>query len=297
MKKIYCLLIFTVLILSCRKNEDKPVSENVNKKDSTSSEKVVNKKDSVTKSNNYNWEGEYDYTANEGNKHQWNYNLKIKKEQNGYSAIFDVFGYQTAYPMKGYVVVEGNKARVYFDDFHDEPMIRDIKKGDLLIELEYTDSGLLTYWQDAIGLEKQKGGVVALKKVMNNSFIFLNRDVVFGTSKENFLTTFPEFKANNELTQGQETGVTYKLTLKSCEIEYNIYFDKSGLNKFKMHSNCSSNVDGKYTQSILKQFKRIKSKGSDDGEMGDIMELYKKGKLRAEEFGGGLYELTITQVK
>ena len=303
MKYLILFVFIALFVSSCSKKEEQLSSNDLKKKELELKEKQLDslekeiKKDSINKFNNKNWEGDYSYTVKEGNIHEWHYDLKINKEQNGYTAIFDVFGFQMAYPMNGSVVIDGNRAKIYFEKFHDEPMINDFKKGDLLVELENTGSEILTYWHKAMILENQKSGVVALKKVKGESFSFLNKDVVFGTSVENFLGLYTEFKMNSELKSGDETGATYTSRPKGCEINYNVYFNKTGLFKFEMKSNCSSFSDEQYIKSILKQFKHIPVKVADEEEVGDIMETYKKGKLTATEFIGGFYQLTIERSK
>ncbi|GEM_PF-2901007 len=304
MKILITLLFISILISSCGKKEAQLSSDDLKKKELELKEKTLDSidkarylKDSVDKLSNYKWEGDYSYTVKEDKNHEWHFDLRISKEQNGYSAIFDVFGFQTTLPMKGNVVIEGNRAKIIFDKFYEAAMKSDMKKGDLLVELENTGADILTYWHKAMILETEKSGVVALKKVKGESFSFMNKEIVFGTNLENFLSLYTEFKVNNELKKGIESGASYTSKQKGCEITYNVYFDNSGLKRFEMKSNCASFSDEQYIKSILKQFKHIPVKVADEEEVGDIMETYKKGKLTASEFIGGFYQLTIERSK
>jgi hypothetical protein len=303
MKNIILILIAALLFSSCGKKEGQSSTDELKKKELELKEKQLDsleneiKKDSINNLNKFSWEGDYNYVIKGERGHEWHYDLKIKKEQNGYTAIFDVFGFQMAYPMNGSVVIEGNKAKIYFEKFHDEPMINDFKKGDLLVELENTGTDILTYWHKAMILDNVKSGVAALKKVKGDSFTFMNKDIIFGSSLENFLGLYTEFKLNNELKSGDVAGATYTSRPKGCEINYNVYFDKTGLFKFEMKSNCSSGQDEKIIKIITSQFKYIPSKNTDDDEIGDIVETYNKGKLTATAFIGGFYMLTIERKK
>lgn len=299
MKIFFSFFVLTLIFFSCGKKQEQPTPEDIKRQEHELKQKQLDsienemKKDSIKKLSGFNWEGDYSYVIKGDRGHEWHYDLKINKGQNGYSAIFDAFGYQMAYPMLGSVVIEGNRAKIFFEKFHDEPMINDMKKGDLLVELENTGIDILTYWHKAMDLDNVKSGVVALKKVKGESFSFMNKDMVFGSSYEDFIKTFTEFKENNELKSGNEKVASYTSRPKGCEINYNVYFGNSGLKKFEMHSNCTSGQDEKIIKIITSQFKLIPSKNSDDEEIGDIMQTYKKGKLIAEEFIGGFYQLTI----
>lgn len=303
--RFLAFIIFVAIFLSsCGKKEEQlsTSDETKNKELELKAKKLDSvenewKKDSISKLSNLMWEGKYNYVIKGDRGHEWNYDLKIYKDKNGYTAIFDVFGFQMTYPMNGSVVIDGNRAKIYFEKFHDEPMINDFKKGDLLVELENTGSEILTYWHKAMTLENVKSGVVALKKVKGESFSFMNKDIIFGTSLENFLGMFTDFKMNNELKKGGETGASYTMKIKDCEINFNVHFDKSGLKRFEMRDNCSNRQDEQVIKNILKQFKHIPVKVADEEEMGDIMETYKKGKLKATEFIGGFYQLTIERSK
>jgi hypothetical protein len=139
--------------------------------------------------------------------------------------------------------------------------------------------------------------VSSYNKVKGESFTFMNKDLIFLSSFEEFLGTFTEFKENNELKTGNEKVASYTSRPKGCEINYNVYFGSSGLEKFEMKSNCSSGQDEKIIKIITSQFKFIPSKNKDEEEMGDVVETYKKGKLTATAFIGGFYILTIKQIK
>jgi len=129
------------------------------------------------------------------------------------------------------------------------------------------------------------------------SFNFLDRQIVYGSSPEVFLSEFPEFKVDLELSSNEQTSVIYINNIGDCEISYTVQFDKSSLSSFKLSSNCTMGEDNSIIQSILNQFKFIPSKNTDDEEMGDVVETYKKGKLTATAFIGGFYMLTIVKSK
>lgn len=133
----------------------------------------------------------------------------------------------------------------------------------------------------------------SVKKNRGESFSFMNKDLVFGSGFDEFLSTFPEFKENKELKEGNDKVTTYVSRPKGCEINYNVYFGGNGLYKFEMKSNCSSGQDEKIIKIITSQFKLIPSKDFDEEEMGDVVQTYKKGKLTATEFIGGFYQLSI----
>lgn len=304
MRFLVLIVLIAIFLSSCgKKDEQKSTSDETKKKELELKAKQLDSienelnKDSINKLSNIAWEGKYNYVIKGDRGHEWHYDLKINKDKNGYTAIFDVFGFQMAYPMNCSVVINGNRAKIYFEKFHEEPMINDFKKGDLLVELENTGSEILTYWHKAMTLDNEKSGVAALKKVKGESFSFMNKDIVFSTSLENFLGTFTDFKMNNELKNAGETGASYSMKIKDCEIKFNVYFDKSGLNRFEMRDNCSNRQDEQIIKSIIKQFKHIPLKTTDEEEMGDIVVTYKKGKLTATEFIGGFYQLTIERSK
>lgn len=295
MKSYFILLtiILTALYLtSCKASTNKEIENNRKQLDTVVS---VSRKDTNIKLDTFNWAGEYSYVLKKGQGQTWNYNLKIRKEQNTYRAVFDVLGYQTAYPMNCSVLKDGNRIKIYFDKFHNDPSVNNYKEGDLLVELENTGKDILTYWHKAIILDNQKSGVVAFRKAKGDSFLFMKRHVVFGSSIENYLSVFTEFKENNELSNNSERVVSLTTILADCKIDYNVYFGDIGLIKFEMISYCSHMEDEEIIQSITKQFKLIPQKEIDDEEMpiGDIIEIYEKGKLKAEEFIGGFYKLTI----
>lgn len=129
------------------------------------------------------------------------------------------------------------------------------------------------------------------------SFNFLDRQIVYGSSPEVFLEKFPEFKIDPQLTSDGQTSAIYLSNIGSCEISYTVQFENSSLSVFRLSSNCTMGEDNSIIESILKQFKFIPSKNSDDEEMGDVVETYKKGKLTATAFIGGFFILTIFKSK
>jgi hypothetical protein len=127
------------------------------------------------------------------------------------------------------------------------------------------------------------------------SFKFMERDVVFGSTPEQFLETFPEFKMNNELKADNSTGYSFTTILPDCEVIYDVLFDAGGLMQFKLTSNCNSEEKDKHIIGpILSQFEFVPDKNLDEEVMGDVLETYKKDKLIATAFIGGFYILTIT---
>lgn len=129
------------------------------------------------------------------------------------------------------------------------------------------------------------------------NFNFLDRQIVYGSSPEVFLSEFPEFKVDLELSSNEQTSVTYINNIGDCEISFTVQFDNSYLSSFKLSSNCTMGEDNSIIQRILNQFKFIPAKNSDDDEMGDVVEIYKKGNLTATAFIGGFYILTISKSK
>jgi hypothetical protein len=173
----------------------------------------------------------------------------------------------------------------------EQPTPEDIKRQELELKQKQLDSIENEMKKDSIKRSNYNN------KIMSESFSFMNKDMVFGSSYEDFLKTFTEFKENNELKSGNEKVASYTSRPKGCEINYNVYFGNSGLNKFEMKSNCSSGQDEKIIKIITSQFKLIPSKDFDEEEMGDVVQTYKKGKLIATEFIGGFYQLTIEYKK
>lgn len=116
----------------------------------------------------YNWEGEYNYLLTSSNpNHVWHYDLKIIKSEFGYSAVFQVWGHQTFFPMKCSVNIEENRASFYFEDFTEPPGVNALKKGDLVLILENKDNSLYTKWSDVIRINDNypKDGTNIIKKI------------------------------------------------------------------------------------------------------------------------------------
>jgi len=102
-----------------------------------------------------NWEGEYKYLQKSDNpNHEWHYDLSIAKTENGYTANFQVWGHQTFKPMRCSVITEAKIAKFYFEDFTETPGPNDLKKGDLVLILEYRDNQLYTTWSEVIRIWK-----------------------------------------------------------------------------------------------------------------------------------------------
>jgi len=162
----------------------------------------------------------------------------------------------------------------------------DLKKKELELKEKQLDSLEKVLKQEPVKMDSDK-------KIRGDSFSFMNKDLIFGSGFEEFLNAFPEFKENKDLKEGNDKAATYISRPKGCEINYNVYFNKNGLFKFEMKSNCSSGQDEKIIKIITSQFKLIPSKDFDEEEMGDVVQTYKKGKLTATEFIGGFYQLSI----
>lgn len=127
------------------------------------------------------------------------------------------------------------------------------------------------------------------------SFKFMERDVVFGSTPGQFLEIFPEFKMNSELKADNITGYSFTTILPDCDVIYDVLFDAGGLMQFKLTSNCNSEEKDKHIiEPILSQFEFVPDKNLDEEVMGDVLETYKKEKLTATAFIGGFYILTIT---
>jgi len=305
MKTLTLFIFIALFFFSCKKDEEQTSSfDELGKKELEQKEKeldlpekVLEAKDTLKSQAKYNWEGEYFYNTN-SDGHNFEYKLIITKNPNGiYKANLNYSGYQTYQPINCIVEVIENKVNIYFSEYSEKIKVKLFSVNDLLLTLENNGKEIITYWQKAAFSDNQINGV-SFKKIPNNSFEFMSREIVFGSNSDNFLNLYSEFKMNNELSSDGETGASYTLKPKDCEINFDVYFDHSGLNRFKMQSNCSSSQDERTINSIIKQFKHIPSKvADDDEEMGDIVEIYKKGKLTATEFIGGFYQLTIEDSK
>ena len=138
--------------------------------------------------------------------------------------------------------------------------------------------------------------ILPISSFSADGFNFLERKITFGSTTEDFLSIYPEFKITNELSS--ETDKTFSYTIPGIDqdhqIIFNVSFNNSGLNVFEMKSTVSDGSDQNIINSILKQFKIIPAKKSDEEDIGDVVEEYKKGKLKAMAFSGGFFQLTIT---
>ncbi|MBZ0203698.1 MAG: hypothetical protein K8I03_11840 [Ignavibacteria bacterium] len=133
-----------------------------------------------------------------------------------------------------------------------------------------------------------------------DSFKLWDREIVFESTIESFSETFPEFFSNSELSTTEEKVMTYKITNNQSgeirEMNLNVHFQNNTLIKFFLHSNISDGSDQPLIDLIIKQFKYVPPKEKiDEEEMGDVVEEYKKGNLKAFAFIGGFYQLTIEQ--
>lgn len=126
------------------------------------------------------------------------------------------------------------------------------------------------------------------------SFEFMNRHVVFGSTPESFLETFPEFSMDPQYIFENQTGATYIHSLDNCTVNYLILFENSSLVSFLLRSDCTMMEDESIINGILDQFTFIPPNDPDE-EMGDVIETYVKGNLTASAFIGGFYQLTITR--
>ncbi len=130
-----------------------------------------------------------------------------------------------------------------------------------------------------------------------DDFTFLDRDLVFGSDMENFQQTYTEFVSNPDISSPTETVMTYRINKGEKEISFNVTFINNLLSKFVMNSSVSDGSDEEMINSILKQFTYVPSKDFSEEEMGDVVEEYTKGNLRALAFIGGFYILTVEQMK
>ena len=128
-----------------------------------------------------------------------------------------------------------------------------------------------------------------------DSFKFLDRDIIFGSSIENFLSSYPEFKLDNQNINSTTKTTIYTIPKNGCEISLSVEFDSTGLSKFILNSNCPTGQDQEIINGILTQFKYIPPKKNNEEDYGDVVEEYKKGNLSASAFSGGFFILTITQ--
>lgn len=124
----------------------------------------------LSQTDNHNWEGEYQYIQKSDNpNHVWHYELSISKTENGYSANFQVWGHQTFKPMRCSVTTEDNTAKFYFEDFTETPGSNNLKKGELVLILEYNNKELITTWSDVIKIWEDfpKDGPGKMEKINN----------------------------------------------------------------------------------------------------------------------------------
>lgn len=130
--------------------------------------------------------------------------------------------------------------------------------------------------------------------LQTDSFIFMDRELVFGISPETFLKEFPEFKILDEHKSDNQLCANFIQKLSDGDVEYKVCFENSALSVFNLFSTCTNASDQKIIDGITNQFKLIPLNESEE-EMGDIVETYKKGNLTATAFIGGFYMLTINK--
>ncbi|TRZ65558.1 hypothetical protein D4R20_01895 [bacterium] len=125
---------------------------------------------------------------------------------------------------------------------------------------------------------------------------FLGRQLVFGSTPEEFLSVYPDFHPDKD--SGEEGDEAYEKIISTkygdSSIYINTFFVKSKLYRvlIKTVTEEESKEEAEIMTELIVQFDLVKTE-NDNEDMGDMSAEYETGSLKASEFAGGVYQFEI----